>query len=780
MKHWLKAQRFFSYPWRKLDMGVVLALVLLAGMAVQIGYSTIQRSGHFTIDYPPNILPLHGFYGSEQFPDHPRRYRWSKGDGMIKFPNPGGLPIVSMVLAGGPARTIDTTVRTSDGLHTTFTVAPEPRQYTLLLPFSEEERITLWIESPVMRDPIHPKQKLGVVVSDITIAGKGDVPGRIILAAILATILMYGVLRFFHIHMAIVTVMVLVAMSGLLAWQMARGWLYGISNHMLLYGFMLAASGGVALLPIHRRPLPTNAPPRQLSYHTLLALITRSYRWGSLLFFAALPSLATIILVWACCGASVFAFVPFYSDEVFYWHQTLTFTEVGFNGGYYTAHEMAAPLEMFRFYVHGPVFPVLYGTLSMMLGGWHLSSGILFNMLLLPLAFGGFAMLAKLNTRQIVLSSLFLVTFWAVPNFLASHMQESVHHAGAVMLAGGFALLLSPERQANQWVRRGILLLIIGLSLLRITWAMMFVPYFLLTIPQEHRTLRSVGMALAKAVVLGGGLYVITSLWSSPYPNFLSDWIQLLKTGDYLTAASLLTRHTIRNLFFVYIGHILECLQRYQMVALFFAAYLLLVYRVSHRKQTPREQFWQHLQHPLFHLIVLGGIFTIIALFYDMYNLRDYRVFAPYIIVSVLVLIAAKQHTWLVKLIIISNILIFPAFWELYVFIHEPNFNPDPAIAELQTATDEVLVYEPGADPWCNTVLWAASLSDADFRLFPAIPAGFGISFNTEKRHMQYPLKSKYVIINPKEPILKDTSGLRRIGGTDTYHIMVNTHAACP
>jgi hypothetical protein len=508
--------------------------------------------------------------------------------------------------------------------------------------------------------------------------------------------------------------------------------------------------------------------------------MVRSYRWGLLLFFAALPSLATIVLVWGCCGRSIFDFVPFYSDEVFYWHQTLTFTNVGFNGGYYTAHEMAAPLETFRFYVHGPVFPMLYGTLSMVLGGWHLFSGILFNMLLLTIAFGGFALLAKLDTRQITLASLFLVTFWAVPNFLASHMQESVHHAGAVLLAGGFALLLSPERQVNRWGRWGILLLIVGLSLLRITWAIMFVPYFLLTIPQEHRTLRSVGIALVKAVVLGGMLYGITSLWSSPYPNFLSDWMQVVKSGDYGTAARFLTRHTIRSLFFVYLGHILECLQRYQLFALFFAAYLLLIRRVSYRKQIPREHLWQHLQQPLFHLIILGGIFTIIALFYDMYNLRDYRVFAPYIIMSVLVLITVKQHIWLVKLIIISNILIFPSFWELYVFIHEPNFNPDPAIAELHAEADEVLVYAPGADPWCNTVLWAASLSDADFRLFPAIPAGFGISFNTEKRHMQYPLQSKYVIINPKEPILRDTSGLQRIGGTDTYHIMVNTHAACP
>src|SRR3954452_4917354 len=126
---------------RRRDALPLLALIVIAWLLAQWFYRA-PRATSFTLDVLPAVLPRAGLYELETFSDHPGMYRWTDGSAQIKLPNPGGLALARLVLAGGPGRT--TAARISVGVQTlAFDVRPEPRSYAFALPAASGERITI-------------------------------------------------------------------------------------------------------------------------------------------------------------------------------------------------------------------------------------------------------------------------------------------------------------------------------------------------------------------------------------------------------------------------------------------------------------------------------------------------------------------------------------------------------------------------------------------------------------------------------------------------------------
>ena len=94
---------------------------------------------------------------------------------------------------------------------------------------------------------------------------------------------------------------------------------------------------------------------------------------------AILPAAVVSGLLWGAFRCTPFDFGPFYSDELAYWHETSTFTAVGFAGGNYTVEEALPPLRVVSFGPHGPAFPILYGVFGSLVG-WCRNSAVLFNL----------------------------------------------------------------------------------------------------------------------------------------------------------------------------------------------------------------------------------------------------------------------------------------------------------------------------------------------------------------------------------------------------------------
>src|SRR5262245_47746725 len=135
-----------SFRSRQAAFDLLTLLVLLGAVLLlaQWAYRT-PRAAKLAIDDLPVLLPLDGFHEVEQFADRPGIYRWSQASASIKLPNPGGAAVLRVVLAGGPGRSAQVTVRAGT-MATSFSVRPEPRSYMLILPATDGERIGVTFE----------------------------------------------------------------------------------------------------------------------------------------------------------------------------------------------------------------------------------------------------------------------------------------------------------------------------------------------------------------------------------------------------------------------------------------------------------------------------------------------------------------------------------------------------------------------------------------------------------------------------------------------------------
>src|SRR6185436_19863526 len=115
-------------------------------------------------------------------------------------------------------------------------------------------------------------------------------------------------------------------------------------------------------------------------------LIDRIPRWLLALMAGLAPTIMTLALIGGYLKRNLLDFRPlFWNDQTYYLHQILTFSRVGFDGGYYMFYEKPATLNFFRFGASGFLFPALYGTVGHIIG-WETYTGILLNMIVIALA----------------------------------------------------------------------------------------------------------------------------------------------------------------------------------------------------------------------------------------------------------------------------------------------------------------------------------------------------------------------------------------------------------
>ena len=130
---------------------------------------------------------------------------------------------------------------------------------------------------------------------------------------------------------------------------------------------------------------------------------------------------------------------------------------------------------------------------------------------------------------------------------------------------------------------------------------------------------------------------------------------------------------------------------------------------------------------------------------YDVGLWVDYRVVAPHLLLSLL-LLAACGRTRVVAVMVLAGLLLTPSFLAAYKDLAPRQFTDEQARFDVFAAqTAGTLVYQAQSDPWCNTVL--LQLQNAIVLDLLAIPAGFGTSFGLDLTSGSE-LKSRYVIVD--------------------------------
>jgi len=479
------------------------------------------------------------------------------------------------------------------------------------------------------------------------------------------------------------------------------------------------------------------------------------------LVIASLPALISLWLITVHLGTDARAYAPQWSDEIYNWHQVATFRLVGFDGGYYTVNEEPSPLAFSRFYTHGPAYPAFFGTLGRIVG-WELNSAPILGATLTGLALLFFIWVSRPDRTQLLLLGLAVLTFWPMHLYMATDMRLNFFDAMAIVFAALFYRTIKDPDTASRRFLIGFALLVGLATLSKLTWSFLFIP---LLLHSRHRTSLSILQSLGLAAILILCAFGIHNQLAAPYPNFASELLGTFRVS-LVRGFSLLLDHAWLGLgnFVDPSHHTLWLMIRIQIViSLLWAGILLAKGPLDGRGGREGS------------LILAGSglLLVMTVLLYDVFGWRDFRLFAPVLLLSMLVFIAQRRYLVL-GLLLAINVLAAPSFLDAYSGLFS-SIRYESTTAEVQAFADEiapVVKFEANTDGWQNTIL--APLGIAANRKMLGVPAGIGISwFESPPRLGE--IKSRYLLLDARSrAALGRRPGLRYIKATALGDLYVN------
>lgn len=228
---------------------------------------------------------------------------------------------------------------------------------------------------------------------------------------------------------------------------------------------------------------------------------------------AFIPLGASLLLLRYFFDADIRNFIPAYDiDQYYYVREARTFAAAAFDGGYYGSNGLTAMIG--RYGPHGLAYPLVYGGLASLLGGWRDWLAPALNLAFVTAAL--LCMAARLSLgRQGALACLFVV-FSPILIYLPLGYQEAPQCALALALAGPLAALVGAPKAkpAGKGLLLWTLAAIFAASLTRPTWAVLF-PAAVFCAGQGRP--RDAFWALGLGAGLLAAAYAAFSLTASPW-----------------------------------------------------------------------------------------------------------------------------------------------------------------------------------------------------------------------------------------------------------------------
>jgi hypothetical protein len=480
--------------------------------------------------------------------------------------------------------------------------------------------------------------------------------------------------------------------------------------------------------------------PRQVRV-LITRLIHRSSRLAATLLCIACVPLVVIVLVRWLFAVPLSAFRPVLSDEIYYWHEALTFARAGLHGGYYTLGEVTNASGITPFGSHGAGFVMLYG-LAAQVFEWHRHSIVVLNLVVIACAAWIWASFAGVTSSRLWLSALLLATFWQMTFWASTGMQESLHHAGAIVLAALFARALVPSEAEGASPRRWLIVAgaatLVLLSLVRPTWIVLM-PLWAVVVTRHSSRTRLVS-AVAGSLIVGVVMLMIFNRTVAPYAGGFSFVTVLSQpAGSPQSVFANLSFNLRRTVTFSEYDD-LEILHRIQYWG-FLVATLGLAITVWWRRSDRRSG--AHLAIAAASMVMMLGLMLVL---YSLTNWAEHRVLSAFLLFGVLLTLAApgRAPLVLVAALIISNLAMMGTFRRVFEAKRQEQFVWDRrGITEAQDAFASRVVYRPGQSRWCNTLL-----TGQEPPYLIAVPAGVGISVVREADSMTHVPHSRYLLVD--------------------------------
>ena len=457
---------------------------------------------------------------------------------------------------------------------------------------------------------------------------------------------------------------------------------------------------------------------------------------AAVVVIGVLPIMA-LVLVRGFYGVPLSAYRPIINDEVAYWHQAFSFSQVGFNGGYYTVEEATNPSGVTPFGPHGPGFALLYGSVGSLIG-WHRHSVVLLNLF----AFAGAAlvwvMLSGATTARLLLAALLLATYWHTMFWALTGMQEGLHHAGAIALAGCFAYALRPS--PRKWVIAGGWIALAVLSFIRPSWIIVMPAWAFATMRHARAPMKTA--IIAGAALLSIAILIAYSRTVAPYSNGFF----FLRVARFSVGARALLDNMSANLQRVsYLNQYsaIELIHRAQYVTVLIATLvggIVVAWRALPARRIEASA----------HLIIAAGTLAValamMFLLYEFASYVDHRILSAFLLFGSLLCAASGARAGLipVAVLVVSNIAVAgTALRETEAARRDQFIWDDQSVRALHDVMTGRVAYHPASSRWCNTLLTSKYPPD-----LIAVPAGIGISVVQFADHLPTPPRSRYLLLD--------------------------------
>jgi len=368
-------------------------------------------------------------------------------------------------------------------------------------------------------------------------------------------------------------------------------------------------------------------------------------------------------------------------------------------------------------------------------------------------ALGFFVYRVKPGRKQLVALGLVLSGFWPLLLYLPTNMQESLHHAIAIIVAVCFYKIImqgSPVSQRFLWF---LALLIWIASLFRFTWSLLLASVQVLML-----------MALSVAIF---------AYWSSPFAgSFLVQFAKIILSTPF-EAVKLLLNRTWGNITNFSTVPGIAVVQWVQIMVLMVGGAIVI-----------RKPWLTNLKpaEVKFHFLNLSIVVLMTLCIYETGNWRDYRVLAPHLLVTALLLVACGR-LFLVKIFVVSNLLLAPLFLTTYLVSWAPQFKDNlQNIAAFAQEIENRLIYDAeSSNAWCNTLLVQMEPGVWEFKPeLMAVPAGIGISYYFFFDQVALPPKSRYLLLDSElYPIVREQVRLLWLASTSIGDLYTNLDSGC-
>lgn len=433
------------------------------------------------------------------------------------------------------------------------------------------------------------------------------------------------------------------------------------------------------------------------------------------------------------------------SDEIDYWVESATLLKRGLlnpNTGFF-GYSWQSHARVLNYGGHG-LFSILPFVILGSFTSWQQSSMMLVNAVLVSASIV-FAYFTSRSLTKTAVNICILFLFTSFSLYFFTGMLEALMFAGSMMLAALLPKLLGNE-EYNKVVHRWFLGLSIAWSLFRLSNIVFLLPLMILEIVRLKRKHWQVFLKYGLIILT---LVLASFLFSAPYPwGFLTD---LFSSEEKIL---LLISHIFENLklFFSFDqARMIEIVFRLGYVTWMLYLGASLIKPVAKSKKENSYFF------TLVQLSILSSILLLNICFYDVYDLRDFRVLSPFLFFSFastsFASFGGSRKKYLVGFIIgflmLSTVLNLVQFRNLKANSVDPYFDDKRSVDLFKH-----ILYDPQTtDRWQNTAYFDVSnYGWMDFNYYdPGIGLMLPISEDFETLNLdevKTTLRAKYLITN--------------------------------